>query len=295
MNGSAPFPRTVAYLGPAGTYSEAAALSLFPPPGSDLERDPQTPSPTLLPHNTITATLKAVVHGEVDLGIVPVENSIEGGVSMTLDGFWQLDGLQIRHALIRPIRHALIGQAQDPSQIQTLYSHPQALAQCQTWIQTHLPQALQVATRSTTEEMDQVKQQSHTALIASERAAELHQLPILSCPINDHPNNCTRFWLVGLSPIPQGTHTSLAFSLPQNAPGALLQPLKIFAQRGLNLSRIESRPTKQVVGTYVFFVDVEHPELPHLPEEVIQELQGSTDVLKIFGCYSVVDATGASD
>lgn len=273
---------TVAYLGPAGTYSEAAALNLFPP-----DPDPTLAAPALRPYSTIAATLEAVVKGEVDLGVVPVENSIEGGVSMTLDSLWRLEGVQIQQALIQPIRHALVSQAADLAQIHTVYSHPQALGQCQIWLQTHLPQALQVATRSTTEEMEQVKHHPHTAHIASERAADLHQLPILRCPINDHPHNFTRFWLVGLSPQSEGTHTSLAFSLPQNVPGALLKPLQIFAQRGLNLSRIESRPTKQVVGTYVFFVDVEHPDLPHLPEAVIQELSQIADVLKIFGCYAV--------
>lgn len=273
---------TLAYLGPPGTYSEAAALSLGAASSGLFPYQ-------LVPYPTIAATLNAVVQQDVGLGIVPVENSIEGGVSMTLDSLWQLEGLQIRQALILPVRHALISHAPDLESITTVYSHPQALAQCQTWLQTHLPQALQVATRSTTEERERVQTQPHAALIASERAAELHQLPILSSPINDHPNNCTRFWLVGLSPVATGTHTSLAFSLPQNVPGALLKPLQIFAGRGLNLSRIESRPTKQVVGTYVFFIDIEHPDLNQLPVDVIQELETIADELKIFGCYRIED------
>ncbi|MFS8854223.1 prephenate dehydratase [Synechococcus sp. H55.7] len=287
----------VAFLGPAGTYTELAAL-LACPEQPHLHSQGSHP---LVPYPTISACLEAVAAGQQPWAVVPVENSVEGGVSMTLDALWQLEGLSIRQALILPIRHALIGRASQLQHIEQVYSHPQALAQCQAWLRAHLPQATLIPTRSTTEELDRL-QQPGAAVIASERAATLYQLPVLACPINDHPDNCTRFWVVGRGPLspsdrqdgapasPGGSHTSLAFSLPHNVPGALLKPLQVFAERGLNMSRIESRPTKKSAGTYVFFVDLENPVgQPYLDAEVIAALEAIAETLKLFGSYPVHD------
>ena len=288
----------VAFLGPAGTYTELAAL-LACPEQPHLHSQGSHP---LVPYPTISACLEAVAAGQQPWAVVPVENSVEGGVSMTLDALWQLEGLGIRQALILPIRHALIGRASQLEHIEQVYSHPQALAQCQAWLRSHLPQATLIPTRSTTEELDRLQQQPGAAVIASERAATLYQLPVLACPINDHPDNCTRFWVVGRAPLspsdrqdgapasPGGSHTSLAFSLPHNVPGALLKPLQVFAERGLNMSRIESRPTKKSAGTYVFFVDLENPVgQPYLDAEVIAALESIAETLKLFGSYPVHD------
>ena len=288
----------VAFLGPAGTYTELAAL-LACPEQPHLHSQGSHP---LVPYPTISACLEAVAAGQQPWAVVPVENSVEGGVSMTLDALWQLEGLGIRQALILPIRHALIGRASQLEHIEQVYSHPQALAQCQAWLRSHLPQATLIPTRSTTEELDRLQQQPGAAVIASERAATLYQLPVLACPINDHPDNCTRFWVVGRAPLspsdrqdgapasPGGSHTSLAFSLPHNVPGALLKPLQVFAERGLNMSRIESRPTKKSAGTYVFFVDLENPVgQPYLDAEVIAALEAIAETLKLFGSYPVHD------
>lgn len=271
---------SIAHLGPRGTFSEAAAL---------LFQSQLNPSPPLMACPSIEATLEAVANGEALWGVVPVENAVEGGVSMTLDMFWILEGLHIHQALILPIHHALISCAQTLSEIETVYSHPQALGQCQTWLRQNLSWATQVATRSTTEGLDQVQDQAKIAVIAPERAIDLYQLPVLACPINDHPWNATRFWVVTQDPklSQTGSYTSLAFSLPENKPGALLKPLRIFADRHLNMSRIESRPTKKVAGTYVFFIDLEHGEQDHLSVEIIQQLEEITDRLKIFGSYNM--------
>ncbi len=301
-------PAPVAFLGPAGTYTELAAL-LACPEQPHLHSQGSHP---LVAYPTISTCLEAVAAGQQQWAVVPVENSVEGGVSMTLDALWQLEGLGIQQALILPIRHALIGRAPQLEQIEQVYSHPQALAQCQAWLGSHLPQATLIPTRSTTEELDRVQEQPSAAVIASERAATLYRLPILACPINDHPDNCTRFWVIGrlrsasltrpyqgdgvpvdpASPTasPGGSHTSLAFSLPQNVPGALLKPLQVFAERGLNMSRIESRPTKKSAGTYVFFVDLENPAgQPYLDAEVITAMESIAETLKLFGSYSVHD------
>ena len=277
----------VAFLGPAGTYTELAAL-LACPEQPHLHSQGSHP---LVPYPTISACLEAVAAGEQAWAVVPVENSVEGGVSMTLDALWQLEGLSIRQALILPIRHALISCASRLEQIEQVYSHPQALAQCQAWLRSHLPQATLIPTRSTTEELERLPSQPKAAVVASERAAELYQLPVLACPINDHPDNSTRFWVVGrCGSSPGGSHTSLAFSLPHNVPGALLKPLQVFAERGLNMSRIESRPTKKSAGTYVFFVDLENPVgQPYLPDEVVAALEALAEILKLFGSYPVHD------
>jgi prephenate dehydratase len=268
----------IAHLGPLGTFSEAAALFF--------QSQLQT-SPSLMACPSIEATLEAVADGDALWGVVPVENAVEGGVSITLDTFWILEGLYIHQALILPIRYALISCAKTLSEIEIVYSHPQALGQCRNWIRQNLPGATQVATRSTTEGLNQVQDQAQVAVIAPERAVALYHLPVLACPTNDHPWNVTRFWVVTRDPklSQTGSHTSLAFSLPENKPGALLKPLQIFAERQLNMSRIESRPTKKVAGTYVFFIDLENGEQDHLSVEVIQQLEQMTDRLKVFGSY----------
>jgi prephenate dehydratase len=268
---------SIGFLGPAGTYAEAAAAQF----GSQWD----SASLQFVPYPTIAATLHALARGDLQWAVAPVENSVEGGVDMTLDTLWQLQGLQIQQALVLPIRHTLITCATDPGQVEVVYSHPQALGQCQNWLLQHLPHATQIQTSSTTEALSQVKDQATVAVISSERAAHLYTLPILACPINDHPDNCTRFWLISHAPSPGGSITSLAFSLPANVPGALLKPLQIFAQRQLNMSRIESRPTKQSAGTYFFWIDLEHPEQDHLLPEVIEELTGIAEILKVYGSY----------
>lgn len=275
-------PQAVAYLGPTGTYTETAAQDFCGQAGLDPGR--------LDPYPTIAATLEAVAIGSAQWGIVPVENSIEGGVAMTLDTLWRMEGLHIQEALVLPIRHCLIGSQAtwDPAMITEVLSHPQALGQCQEWIRRHLPQAVPMPTRSTADALEHLGDPGHVA-IASRRAAQQRRLPILADAINDHPDNSTRFWVVSTDPklCPQPFITSIAFSLPDNVPGALLKPLQILASEGLNMSRIESRPTKKVAGTYVFFIDIEHPGDPCLPVEVLKSLGDFAEILKVLGCYGL--------
>jgi len=275
---------TVAYLGPAGTYSEMAALRYLQLCHPDLEHDPSR----MCPYPTISQAINAAELGNVDIAVVPVENSIQGGVTMTLDSLWQSESLQIQQALILPIAHALITRAQNLEAIQVVYSHPQGLAQCQQWLDRYLPTAQQIATDSTVEGVHIVAEDLTAAVITSERAAEIYNLPILQYPINDQPDNCTRFLVLGrTSPTERGTHSSLAFSLKRNMPGALVKPLLVFADRQINMSRIESRPTKRSLGEYIFFIDIEAPiDDPNL-SEALQELQSVTENLKILGSYAI--------
>jgi prephenate dehydratase len=272
----------IAHLGPAGTYAESAALAcvewLEPRFAEEIQ---------LQPFPSITQTLRAVAEGKTQFAVVPVENSIEGSVTVTLDTLWQIDVLRVQQALVLPISHALISRAAAIEQIQVVYSHPQALAQCQRWLETFVPAAQLIPTNSTTEALQHLDDDPTIGAIASQRAAQLYQLPILAHPINDHPDNCTRFWVLSLEPLSLGSHTSIAFSLPANVPGALMKPLQILADRGINMSRIESRPTKRSLGEYLFFIDFEASTDTKTVQTALQELQDCTETLKIYGSYNI--------
>jgi len=272
-------PTSIAHLGPIGTNTESAAIHYIATlPDSDV---------TLYPYLSIAQTLQAVVDRQVDMAVVPVENSIEGGVTFTLDTLWQLDNLQIQQALILPISHALLSVAPALDQIQTVYSHPQALSQCQEWLGKFLPKAQQVAANSTTEALQHLAEDVTAAAISSQRAAQIYGLPMLAQGLNDRPDNCTRFWVLSLQPSLVGSHSSLAFSLLANQPGALVKALQIFATRGINLSRIESRPTKRSLGDYLFFIDLETSFQSTEVQSALVELQSYTETIKTFGSYDI--------
>ena len=284
---------TIAHLGPQGTYAEVATLSV----ARWLEQHGQS-RPMLCPYSNIAQTLYAVEQGETILAVVPIENSTEGSVRVTLDTLWQLGDIQIQQAWTLPITHALISHAANLEAIATVYSHPQALGQCHDWIQTKIPQAKRMPTPSTANALEQLGAGNGAGAIASRRAAELYDLPVLAYPINDRPDNCTRFWVLSQTDfvypdqtperMDQLTHTSIAFSLPKNAPGALLQVLQIFAERNLNLARIESRPTKRVLGEYLFFIDVERGPQDPAMQTALAALERCTETLKVFGQYRVL-------
>lgn len=272
----------IAHLGPAGTYAESAALACAKQLQQTTEAEIK-----LYPCPSIAQTLKALASGHANFAVVPVENSIEGSVTVTLDTLWQLDKLRVQRALVLPISHALLSCSPSLDHIQVVYSHPQALAQCQGWLEKFLPTVQLIPTNSTTEALQHLAEDQAIGAIASQRAAQLYNLPTLAHPINDHPDNCTRFWVLSLEPLSNGSHTSLGFSLPANVPGALVKPLQIFAERNINLSRIESRPTKRSLGEYLFFIDIAAPiETEHV-QSALLELRACTETLKIFGSYDI--------
>lgn len=282
-------PLSIAHLGPTGTNAETAALAY-----ADWLKQQTGQATTLCPYPSIAQTLQAVAQGDTALAVVPVENSIEGSVTTTLDTLWQLDHLRLQQALVLPIAHALISHAQSVQQIQTVYSHPQALAQCQKWLEKFLPTAQLISTNSTTEALRYLGNNEMVGAIASQRAAQLYHLPLLAYPINDHADNCTRFWIVSLESDVEGSHTSLAFSLPANVPGALMKVLQLFAEQNINLSRIESRPTKRSLGEYLFFIDLEAGLQQPKVQMAIENLKTCTETLKIFGSYSIISMVAPS-
>ncbi|MGF1536009.1 MAG: prephenate dehydratase [Elainellaceae cyanobacterium] len=277
---------TLAHLGPQGTYAEAAA-SLC----AQWWYQQGLGSLVLKPYPSIAQTLQAAASGEAELAIIPVENSTEGSVTVTLDTLWKVDLLRVRQAWVLPISHSLLSRV-SAGDIEVIYSHPQALAQCQQQIEARLPHVPQVPTNSTAEAIQRLDEHPAAGAIASRRAAELYQMPIAIEQINDYPDNCTRFWVVSqprrIYPRTKPcSHTSLAFSLSANQPGALVKALNIFAERTINLSRIESRPTKRSLGEYLFFLDVEANADEEAVQDALQALGEVTETLKLFGSYSI--------
>ena len=271
-------PVSVAFLGPHGTYGERATRALMQLEGlNDAE---------LLPCVSLRSVVEHVADGRCDAAVVPVENSVEGGVTASLDALWSNPEICIRRAVVLPIRHALLssGTLQEISEV---LSHPQALAQCSGWLASHLPNALQLATTSTAEAARMVKGSRFRAAIASRSLQNDDDLEALAYPINDASGNCTRFLLLQRGERrTEGDVASLAFSLHRNAPGALLEALAAVADLGLNMSRIESRPSKRELGEYVFFLDVDLPlGGGALLQQLTERLAPLCEHLAQFGAY----------
>lgn len=274
---------SLSYLGPTGTYSENAAKAY----GKWLQKNRQQKF-TLVPQPSIAMALDAIVRRKVDYGVVPVENSIEGTVNITLDTLWQENSLQIFRGLTIPIVHSLLSYNSALENLQTVYSHPQALGQCQKWLAKNLPQVQLVAANSTTEALKLLKEDRSTGAISSASAAQIYQVPVLSLGINDRPDNCTRFLVIGHKTGTVGSYISLAFSLEKNTSGALVKPLQMFARRNINLTKIESRPTKRSLGEYIFFIELEGSLKETKIQECLEELKQYTEVIKVFGNYDLI-------
>ena len=275
---------SIAHLGPIGTNAETAALAY----AHWLENTQGKPS-ILCPCPSIAQTLYSVAQGDTQKTVVPVENSTEGSVASTLDTIWQLDRLKIQQELVLPIIHAFFSRGTSVTGIKTVYSHPQALAQCQIWLEQHLPDVTLIPTNSTAEALQKISLEPTSGAIAAPRAAKLYHVPILANHINDYPDNCTRFWVMTLNPTPTvGNRLSLAFSVAENVPGSLMKPLQVFAQRNINLSRIESRPTKRSLGEYLFYLDIEGNQQDPNIIDALNELNAHTEVIKIYGNYPVL-------
>ena len=182
---------SIAHLGPAGTYAEQAAFNY----SSWLKTNQGLGPFELIAEPSIAQTIYALDQGKVSLAVVPVENSIEGGVSFTLDTLWQLDNLMIHEAFILPIDHMFVSLEADLTQVEVVYSHPQPLGQCQAWLARHLPHAQLLPTPSTAEGLRRIDS-AKVGAIASERAALVNHLPIQYRSIQDHPDNCTKFWVL---------------------------------------------------------------------------------------------------
>ncbi|MAT65018.1 MAG: prephenate dehydratase [Gammaproteobacteria bacterium] len=266
-------PLTIAYLGPEGTFTQAAALKHF---GHSIRS-------TAL--GSIDLVFREVESGSAHYGVVPVENSTEGVVNHTLDMFMR-SPLHICGEVQQRIELHLLGKAADTSGIKRVYSHQQSLAQCREWLDTNLLQAERIAVSSNGEAARRAAAESDSAAVASETAAELYGLNRLACNIEDEPGNTTRFLVIGRQTVaPSGRDkTSLLVSV-RNEPGALYTLLAPFNEHGISMTRIESRPSRRGVWDYVFFVDIEGHAGDAQVAPALAELEQRASVLKVLGSY----------
>ena len=266
-------PMKVAFMGPKATFSHLAAMQRF---GLSAE---------LVPQKSIPAVFEEVEKGRAMYGVVPVENSTEGVISHTLDMFMD-SGLKINAEVLLEVSHFLLSRTGRIEDVKKVYSHPQPLAQCRQWLQDNLPNVPLVDVASTTMAAQIVSEDYHAAAIASEYAASLYDLKVVRERIEDQKNNVTRFLVIGPTlPQPSGDDkTSLMFAV-KDAPGVLYHMLEPFAKRGINLSKIESRPMKKKAWEYIFFLDL----AGHLAEpsinDAVEELKGYCQFVKVLGSY----------
>lgn len=272
-------PINIAYLGPPGTFTEQAA-SLCVPAGRRAE---------LAPYPSITASAEAAATGRADFAVLPFENSLAGAVGETHDLIiHQIDSLAICNEIVIPIEHCLIAApTADTSRVEAIYSHPQALGQCQRYLQRRFPNARTEATLSTSQAVARaVELGDFTLAIAPRRAAALHDAVILEAGIEDDHRNATRFVvLAARDHEPTGDDRSTILFSTANRPGALLEALQCFAKAGINLTRIESRPSREQLGTYLFLVDCDgHRADPPLVG-ALQQVGEVVERLRIVGSY----------
>ena len=245
------------------------------------------PEATLVAGESITAVTNLVLAGEADEAIVPIENSLQGSVTETVDLLIHSLPLRIRREVVVPIEAALIGQPGAAlAGIRVVYSHPQALAQSRQYLQATLPQAQQVATLSTAQAVERVMGETGAAAIAPARAAELYGAAILVDGVQDDARNSTRFVvLAGEDAPPSGDDkTSIVFNL-DDRPGALVRVMQAFAEAGINLTKIESRPAREELGVYVFLLDCQGHRRDVVLRDVLVTVEAQCRWLKILGSY----------
>ena len=266
----------ISYLGPPGTHTESAAI----------EYDPNA---QLMPYATVQDAVSAVERDEADLAICAIENALEGAVIETLIILQnEILSVNITAEIVIPIKHALVGiPGQSLEKIATVHSHPQALAQCRESLVSLVPNAKPVAALSTAAAIDSASQNPNTLAIGNIRAASPRSLHVYNSDISDNKNNQTRFIALGKNTThPTGDDkTSLVFTMAYDMPGSLVDVLLPFAQRKINLSKIESRPTRQQLGTYYFFVDIHGHRDDVVITDAIKEAQPKTQWLNILGSY----------
>jgi prephenate dehydratase len=287
-----------AYLGPEGTWSHEAVLLAMGKFGRASHGEG-----SLLECATIAEVFEMVERGRADYGVVPIENALEGSVNETLDAFVFHSGAQILHELVLDIHHDLIAApGSELSQIDTILSHPQALAQCRHWLAFNKPTAKTQAATSTAQAVKDVLEaasggRANLAAIGSRLASGLFGASVLATEIEDHFGNQTRFVVLGNkgSRRTGSDKTSLALFMKQDRPGTLLMILAEFAYAGLNLTKIQSRPTKRALGDYMFWIDVDGHVDDLDVKTALDSLRLKLREVKALGSYPRADAPGAEE
>ena len=265
----------VGYLGPPGTFGEQAALQF-------------SPRSELVSFASHTAVIAAVAAGAVDTGVAAIENSLEGAIGETIDSLIQHEGVMIRHELVLPVEQCLIAApGTRPEDIEVVLSHPAALSQCREYIETHLPKARLEAALSTAAAVATAVGSPGAAAIGTARAAELNRGEILGRAIQDVKHNKTRF--LALSAADSGPtgddKTSLAFTVAHDRPGTLIGVLKELSERSINLTRIESRPSREDLGIYIFLIDFQGHRTEPLVSDAITAVRGLAHYFRLLGSY----------
>lgn len=270
----------VAFLGPRGSYSEQAAYSY-------------KPSASLVPYNSFRSIAEAVANNEIAEGILAIENSLTGSIVENLEVLVEFEDLKIRGEVVIPIHHSLIvKEGTETEQIQIVFSHPQALSQCKSFISKNLPNASLIASLSTSASVtDMIKSNIIAASIANHSAASQEGIQILKSNIEDFPNNATRFIVISDSDNTQtgNDKTSLCISFNSDKAGILYNVLGECAKRGVNMTKIESRPSKLNLGNYIFFIDIEGHKEDKITMETIAAIKSKTEKFLLLGSYPQAD------
>lgn len=271
------------YLGPEGTFTEAALRCL-----------PEAAGAALVPCVSVTAALEAVRRGEADGAVVPIENSVEGSVPRTLDDLAVGEPLVLVREVVLPVSFALLGRpGQRLAEVRTVTTIPHAEAQVRGWLAAHLPAAGFVPAASTADGARAVRDGEHDAAVAGPLAAERYGLEPLASDIHDRDGAVTRF-VLAVRPVPPAAptgadRTSLVAFIRDDHPGALLEILTEFAVRGVNLTRIESRPTGDALGRYCFSIDLEGHLLDARVAEALAALHRICADVRFLGSYPRAD------
>lgn len=273
--------KKISYLGPEGTFSQEALLK-YSGNLTDL---------TLIPLPTIIDVIKSIDRGDAEEGVVPIENSIEGSVNITQDILTFESEAKIIRELTLPIKHNLIAKKGIKiNKIKKVLSHPHATAQCRMFLSANLPEAEIIAANSTAEAVKKLTElDPDTAAIGTKIAASLYDLDIIADDIEDSKANKTRFIFVG-SHIPSKSgfdKTSIVCFLKKDKPGSLFNILKEFADRNINLTKIESRPARKDIGDYVFMIDMEGHIHDKVIYDAIESLRRDVYMIKILGSYPI--------
>ncbi len=271
----------VAYLGPPGTFSEAAVTCCELVRGAD-----RVPLPTF------ADAYEAALGGETEAAVLPIENSIEGSIDATLDLLAHRPGVLIRREILLPVEHHLMAaRGTTLESVTRVLSHPQALGQCAAFLRRRLPGIPTEASHSTAEAARKVAESPGCAAIGPATSADRYGLEILARSIQDSEGNTTRFVLLMRDDeAPTGSDkTSIAFTLDRDHPGGLYEVLGEFARRGINLSRIASRPTRRAMGHYIFFVDFEGHRLDPSGSEALEGVRSRVHSLHVLGSYPRVE------
>lgn len=268
-------PMDIAYLGPEGTFTQAAVLKQF------------GHSVNTVAMRTIPDVFKAVQSENAHFGIVPIENSTEGVVTHTLDMLLKSD-LKICGEILLRIQHNLLSNAQDLNAVQVVYAHEQALAQCRNWLNRYIPHAECKAVSSNGLAADLAVKDPNAAAIAGLMASDFYGLSILAAGIEDEANNTTRFLVLGNQDLEAtgDDKTSLVVS-SNNHPGLLHQLLEPISRHHINMTRLESRPSKQGIWEYVFFIDIEGHRDDDSVQALLAEMQEIATLFKVLGSYPV--------